>query len=67
MQEVSETTQAYLENLDLDPRETVFLLCDVQEEFGLQIPNFHIVLSNTYRLLQAGRLFYVRLHSIIID
>lgn len=61
MQEVSDNTQTYLENLDLDPRETVFLLCDVQEEFGLQIPNFHIVLSNTYRLLQAGRIFYVDL------
>lgn len=36
-------------------------MCDFQEEIAIQVPNFNIVIGNTYRLLQAGRLFYVDL------
>lgn len=64
MSETSEkcdNTQTYLENLDLDPHTTLFLLTDFQEETALQCPNFQYVIQNTYRLLQAGRLFYVDL------
>lgn len=61
MSEISDNTQTYLENLDLDPKTTLFLLCDFQEETALQTSNFQFVIQNTYRLLQAGRLFYVDL------
>lgn len=45
----------------LDPRTTIFLLCDVQEKFRLVMRNFSPMITNTQKLLDAGRILNVDL------
>lgn len=45
----------------LDPKTTLFLLCDVQEKFRLVMRNFSPMLRNAQKLLEAGRILNVDL------
>lgn len=45
----------------LDPKTTLFLLCDIQEKFRAVMKNFGPMLQNTQKLLQAGRYLNVDL------
>lgn len=45
----------------LQPRNTLFLLCDVQERFRTVIPRFEAMLTNTQKLIAAGKSMQVPL------
>lgn len=45
----------------LQPKHTLFLLCDVQEKFRTVIPHFEAMVNNTQKLLEAGRVLDVPL------
>lgn len=45
----------------LQPRHTLFLLCDVQEKFRTTIPLFDAMVANTQKLMAAGKAMQVPL------
>lgn len=45
----------------LNPKHTLFLLCDVQEKFRTVIHNFEPMVKNTQKLMAAGRALEVPL------
>ena len=45
----------------LDPKSTLFLLCDVQERFRPVMRHFEGIIKNTHKLLSAGQILEVAL------